>query len=164
MKKILLVLVTLLGFVAVSSAQSKSLGLRFGAFDSEISYEHYAKGADFMEFELGAHYRYGYAGFRATGIYNWMIAQPNWTRRGEWGFYGGIGGSLGAVPYEQDDDHYVHSFYAAFVAQIGLEYTFWFPLQLAFDMRPAIGLVGGHFSTSYLGEGFVPTLSVRYSF
>ncbi len=160
MKRFLLVVATLLGFVAVSSAQPRALGLRLGAYNSELSYEHIMHGADFLEMELGASRNDDGFGFRFTGIYNWMIAQPNWTNRGEWGFYGGVGGSLGALPYDNDDLF----FSAAVVGQLGLEYTFWFPLQLAIDIRPAIGLVGSHFYSSGLVEGIWPTLSVRYSF
>lgn len=160
MKKFLLVLATLIGFATVASAQSKALGLRLGGYNSEISYEHNMGGADFLEAELGASRNDAGFGFRATGIYNWMIAQPNWTNRGEWGFYGGVGGSLGASPYEDNG----LLFSAAVVGQLGLEYSFWFPLQLAIDIRPAIGLVGSHFYSSGLVEGIWPTLSVRYSF
>ena len=56
--------------------------------------------------------------------------------------------------------------------QVGLEYTFWFPLQLSVDLRPQLGLVTA--STKVEGEtyrassfglwGWYPTLAVRYRF
>ena len=44
--------------------------------------------------------------------------------------------------------------------QVGLEYTFWFPLQLSFDIRPVLGLgfnYGFHWSV-------MPAIGVRYRF
>ena len=44
--------------------------------------------------------------------------------------------------------------------QVGLEYTFWFPLQLSLDIRPQLGLVNSAFGI----WGWYPHLSVRYRF
>ncbi len=87
-----------------------------------------------------------------------MIAQPDWTSRGEWGFYAGPGASLGYG--------FNNSFHIAAVGQVGLEYTFWFPLQLSVDLRPQFGVAvhdGAHFYKGGL-FGFVPTIGVRYRF
>ena len=56
-----------------------------------------------------------------------------------------------------------NNFFFGLVGQVGLEYTFWFPLQLSADLRPTLGICDGEFWTDGL-FGFVPTLSVRYSF
>lgn len=66
-----------------------------------------------------------------------------------------------------------YGFMIALAAQIGLEYNFWFPLQLSLDIRPYFGLHvndGFHIYKSKAGfynygmMGFIPTLSVRYRF
>ena len=85
-----------------------------------------------------------------------MIAQPAWTARGEWGFYAGPGLALG----------FNKGVSIAVQGQVGLEYTFWFPLQLAVDLKPQFGLYANH-GASFFTEGlygFVPSLSVRYRF
>ena len=53
------------------------------------------------------------------------------------------------------------------VGQVGLEYTFWFPLQLSVDLRPQFGLAAGNGGARFYSEGmfgFVPTIGVRYRF
>jgi hypothetical protein len=44
--------------------------------------------------------------------------------------------------------------------QVGLEYTFHFPLQLSVDLRPQLGLVNQAFGI----WGWYPHLSIRYRF
>ncbi len=151
MKKIVLIIAVALGFAAAASAQPKSIGLRFnGVYSNEISYQHYM-GADFAEFDLGL---YG-NGFALTGVYDFSIAQPDWTPRGEWNFYAGPGVSVGTWAVEDKAGMRV-----GIVGQVGLDYTFWFPLQLSIDIRPSFDLVGD----GALMSGFYPCISARYCF
>ena len=90
-----------------------------------------------------------------------MIAQPAWTARGEWGFYAGPGASVGLDLIGRSE------FVFGVVGQVGLEYTFWFPLQLSVDLRPQIGFAAGNGGARFYTEGmfgFVPTIGVRYRF
>ena len=154
MKKIIIIAALALGFAVAASAQPRAIGGRLGN-GLEASYQHTVRGADFVEANLGL---FGFGAIDATATYNFMIAQPDWTSRGEWGFYAGPGASLG---YGSNN-----SFHIAAVGQVGLEYTFWFPLQLSVDLRPQFGVDvhdGAHFYTGGL-FGFVPTLGVRYRF
>ena len=91
----------------------------------------------------------------AAAIYNFMIAQPSWTDRGEWGFYAGPGAALGLGIMNN-----YNAFSLSAAGQVGLEYTFWFPLQLSFDIRAQLGYGFNH--GFYWGLG--PALSVRYRF
>ena len=119
-----------------------------------------------------------------------MVARPAWTEKGSWAIYTGPGLSLGYVQdwvlYKTENLRYHpndYGFMLAVAVQAGLEYTFWFPLQLAVDLRPQFGLHINdgissridHFTdridykgkTGYYNNGwfgFVPTLSVRYRF
>lgn len=97
-----------------------------------------------------------------------MIAQPDWTSQGEWGFYAGPGLALATGK---------DLFYVGIAGQVGLEYTFEFPLQISVDVRPYLGM---HSNTGikmndqqYAGKsgfynaglaGFIPSISVKYRF
>ena len=137
-----------------ASAQPRALGVRLGT-ELQMSYEH-GIGADFIEVDMG----YELINLvNVAGAYNFMIAQPEWTRRGEWGFYAGPAAKVGGAGV---------GFYLALGAQAGLEYNFDFPLQVSMDIRPAVGvaLEGGTCSI-YGAEailGSIPCLSLRYRF
>ena len=94
MKKIILVAALVLGFAAAAAAQPRAIGVRVGN-GGEVSYQHQL-GANFLEVDGGLGLGFdGTFNVGATGIYNFMIAQPAWTDRGEWGFYAGPGAALG---------------------------------------------------------------------
>ena len=161
MKKLLCLLAATL-FVVAAFAQPKALGVRFGfngVGNAELSYEHYmdltGSENEFLETELGL---YGTNGFKLTGMYNWTVWQPAWTDRGDWGLYLGPGVGLGYGTYKKDEETH-SSILVDFVAQVGMEYTFWFPLQLSLDFRPSIGYLGG-FNPHWWGLN----LSARYAF
>ena len=100
MKKITIILVALLLGAFAAVAQPKAIGVRGGlfglTFNGEISYEHWAtifdNDYDFLEAELGV---FGGNGFKATAMYNFTFAQPDFTDRGEWAFYAGPGAVAG---------------------------------------------------------------------
>ena len=153
MKKIILIAAMVLGFATAAIAQPRAFGLRGG----ELSYQH-SFGQNFLEVDGGVGFGLGTSGslnVGATGIYNFMIAQPQWTDRGEWGFYAGPGATVGLGLGE------ANYFTLAAAGMVGLEYSFWFPLQLSLDFRQHIGL-------GFNGHGFwAPSsigLGVRYKF
>ncbi|MDI9551457.1 MAG: hypothetical protein ACOX5T_06950 [Candidatus Cryptobacteroides sp.] len=151
MKKVILVLAAVLCFGALAGAQPKALGIRFG-WGVDLSYEHYA-GNDFLEFELGLD---GYNdAFHVDGIYNFIIAEPDWTA-GSWEFYGGPGVSV-AVWNHND----ANNVYAGILGNLGLGYTFNIPLQLSLDIRPRIMLGDGRIWDDGV---FSFGLGVRYAF
>ena len=154
MKKVILVAALVLGVATAAIAQPRAVGLRMG-YGAEASYQHNIGKANFIEADLGL----GILGQRDSSstasiniaaTYNWMLAQPQWTDRGEWGFYAGAGAALGIS----------NTINIGVAGQVGLEYTFWFPLQLSVDIRPQLGLVGGRFGI----WGWYPHLSARYRF
>ena len=152
MKKIIVLAVAVLGFTFAASAQPRAVGLR-GGYGVEATYQH-TLGENFLEANLGLN---GFGSVNVAATYNWMLLQPQWTDRGEWGVYAGPGAALGLGIGEVD---YLN---VAVAGEVGLEYTFWFPLQLSVDMRPQLGLFLSGDSGLYLG-GFVPTFAVRYRF
>ncbi|MBR1873117.1 MAG: hypothetical protein IJ795_07925 [Bacteroidales bacterium] len=152
-KSIILAAVALLIGIA-ASAQPKAIGLRLGYYNA-VSYEHYLGGDNFIEANGGIYGNSGGVSFFADGIYNFTIAHPDWTPRGEWGFYAGPGLTLGTWANGGNA-----SFDIGICGQVGLEYTFWFPLNLSFDLRPRFGFISRNFDPLVL----VPCLSVRYAF
>lgn len=145
MKKFISVIVAVLAFAAVASAQPRAIGARIG-WGVDVSYEHTLGGSNFLEANLGI------TGFQFLDIhasYNFVFASPNWTASGEWNAY--VGPSLGFVGYSGGVRF-------AAGAVIGLEYTFHFPLMLSFDLRPEARIgSGGGFSC-------LPSLGIRYRF
>ena len=160
MRRLFLILIAVLASVFMASAQPKALGLRAG-MDCQLSYEHNMQGsADFLEVDLGAEFIYGYTvGLNAAAGYNFMLVQPKWTRKGQWGFYAGPAVKAGYL--------WVGG-YLAVGAQVGLEYNFDIPLQISLDIRPAVGVaMEGKTFSIYGAEailGSIPCLSLRYLF
>ena len=149
MKKIIIAAALVLGFAVAASAQPRAIGVRVG----EISYQH-SLGANFLEVDGGLDLLGGLK-VGATGIYNFMIAQPSWTSRGEWGFYAGPGAGVGL---ELGDVNYLN---ISAAGMVGLEYSFWFPLQLSLDYRQHIGI---RFNGDPLYAGPSVGLGIRYKF
>ena len=170
-----------------SNAQPRAVGLRFGVTGLEASYQH-TLGKNFIEAEAGMDFGYGGPGFKASASYNFVFARPAWSDRGSWALYAGPGLAMG---YVSDRTTYTvlvsggmgelparihpadHGFMLSFTGQVGLEYNFWFPLQLSVDIRPYFGfhINDGFYSYrsktgfyNYGMMGFIPSLSVRYRF
>lgn len=136
-------------------AQPKSLGLRLTS-GAEISYQHNV-GENFMEFDLGFNYA---TGVGLTASYDFVIDNPEWSPRGTWEVYAGPGLSLGSFLRETPLTFGI-------CGNFGVSYTFWFPLQLSIESRPAIGFATTPEGFMYNVKGllgFVPTIGVKYSF
>ena len=163
MKKIILIAALALGFAVAATAgnpiekkfggKSRALGLR-GGYGVELSYQH-SLGENFVEADLGL---WGFNTLNVVATYNWTLAQPQWTSRGDWGFYAGPGAAVGF-----DFKSETAGLNVAAVGQIGLEYTFWFPLQLSVDIRPQLGVHIGKGDPFHV-SGFYPTIAARYRF
>ena len=149
MKKFFLVMVAVLCVATAAIAQPRAVGLR-GGYGIEATYQH-TLGDKFVQADLGL----SVGGLNIAGTYNWMIAQPKWTSKGEWGFYAGPGASLGFGV--------TNTVHIAAAGMVGLEYTFWFPLQLSIDIRPQLGVDFGH-GVGFHATGFWPAVSARYRF
>lgn len=155
MKRIIAIIALAMGIAAAAVAQPRAIGGRLG-WGMEASYQHTLGGQNFIEADLGF---FTFNSVNAVATYNFMIAQPAWTPKGEWGFYAGPGvaatagfNGFGAI---------------GVVGNVGLEYTFWFPLQLAVDLRPQVGVgFNGNGAGFFIDGlfGFIPSFSVRYRF
>lgn len=190
MKRTIIFLAVMLGLAAAAAAQPKAAGVRIGTTGLEAVYLHNLSKDAFIEGNIG--FDFGVdsgAGFKITGLYNVVCARPAWTNSGSWAIYAGAGVSLGnvydMVSYKVLDEKKSYpdnGFMVALTGQVGLEYNFDFPLQLAVDMRPYLGMhindgkfripetdmtVDYESKAGFYGNGllgFIPTLSVRYRF
>lgn len=199
MKKLLLTII-IATTAFCSFAQPRAMGLRIGVSGFEADYLHtFINRNQFLEGNLGIDFGYfdkgkpdaNTPGVKATAVYNFVWARPAWTDRGSWALYAGPGVSMG---YVNDQDFIMvgkevkpylsNGFMLGICGQVGLEYSFWFPLQLAVDLRPVFGIHvngGYHYTDSLNPEithkspvktgfydngllGFVPSISVRYQF
>ena len=176
MKRIFLTIV----FAAVAftaTAQPRALGARIGATGFEADYQHDMFKNQFLQGNLGLDYGVladSKPGIKATAIYNFIWARPAWTHLGTWAMYAGPGASMG---YVYDNAHFkdglevrpyvAPGFMLGVCAQVGVEYTFWFPLQLSIDLRPTVGM---HVDSERVGLydsgflGFSPHVAIRYRF
>ncbi len=193
MKKAGIILISLILSAAGLAAQPRAFGVRTGITGFDLSYEHTIGKKNFVQTDLSLDFGYagsGEAGFKATALYNFTVARPAWTQKGSWAMYTGPGISLGYVQdrvvYKEGNFRYHpndYGFMLSFAVQFGLEYTFWFPLQIAMDIRPYFGMhvndgvsrrvdaitdqvvfksKTGWYNNGWFG--FIPSISVRYRF
>ena len=144
MKKILSILITVLCFAAVANAQPKALGLR-ATYGAELSYQHYAGGQNFWEFDAGVFDSL----LDLVAIYDFSIAPV-----GPFNFYAGPGAFVSILPGHDHDNLNL-----GIAGQVGLEYTFPFPLQISLDWRPCFNLMNG-----FAWAPYGAALGIRYAF
>lgn len=159
MKKLLFTLALVLGFGLAAYAQPRAIGLRLGG-DVDASYQHQL-GKNMIEVEAGLPYFFdGHFGFHAAATYDWLFNFKSWEHRGEWNWYPGVG-LAGGYYGCGNEEHNGHGF-IGIAGRIGVEYNFWFPLQLSLDYRPVIGYGFNH---GFYDAGFYGVaLGVRYRF
>ena len=134
MKRFLLIAISASLIGVMAGAQPKAVGGRIGNYGLDVSYENYAGDYDFLEFELGLDDVFSTSAFHFDGMYNFMIARPDWTAEGDWGFYAGPGASVAI--WDKGEDRSI--VYAGILGNVGLEYIFDFPLQLSVSLRPRV--------------------------
>jgi len=163
MKKIVLTVFVAALAVCTAYSQPRSVGGHLG-YQIGAEYQH-TLGNNFIEVDLEVP---GYKnGLVASAQYNWLIASPAWTSRGVWDFYAGAGLATGAVrnSYVERPGKYT-GFLMALSGQVGLSYTFWFPMMISLDWRPKIGMAFGEANWIYTDWAymFAPTIGVKYCF
>ena len=145
MKKSFFATAFLFLLLMTSSAEIKTLGLRFADIGNgaEVSFQSTMGKANRLELDLGAYSQ----SFRLSGILQWKW---NLNQLGP-GFAWYAGGGLSAGSY------YGNNIGLGILGQIGIEYNFNIPLQISFDWRPTSW---NSYYTYYNGTG----LAVRYRF
>lgn len=155
MKKSVLLMTLVLGFMTLSNAQvnERSIGARFG-WGGEFSFQEPLTSNTRAEIDLGV-YGFGNGSFVLTGIHQWLFPQND-----NLNFYAGVGPQVGAYYLSSDSgDHYGLGLAAAL--QGGIEYNFdELPLQISIDWRPSINIIPTTGAFGYQGLA----LGVRYRF
>lgn len=159
MKKSLIVaaLIFVLG-TASAIAQPRAVGVRLG-YGVEVSYQH-GLGNNMLSIDAGLP---GFHGIEAAVTYDWINpfnTQIPWNQKGEWNWSLGVG-AAGGWWWNHD--------FGAFVGvagRVGVEYNFWFPLQLSVEWRPSFGPCFGDGVGFYGGGLFAGgiAIGVRYKF
>ena len=148
MKKVLILIVAVIGFAVAAAAQPRAIGGRIG-YGGEFSYQH-GLGNNFAELDLGWFSR----GFDIVGIYDFVIGGNGMVN-----VYLGPGVQLGF--YNEGPAHnHTARMNAGIAGQFGVEWNIpQIPLQLSIDWRPVYFLMnGGYFGYDSVGLG------IRYRF
>ena len=164
MKKILLIAVLAVASLA-AYAQPRAIGVNLGS-GLGFSYQHGFGETNMLDVAVSVPVLGGW-GIGGKVTYDWIDpfgATVPWNEKGEWHWYMGVGGSGGIYGFNAPN------WYVGAAGHFGIEYDFWFPLQLSLDWRPTIGVVGNHadngggigFNLLGLYDGI--TLGVRYKF
>ena len=167
MKKILFVAVLALASI-MAYAQPRAIGANLGG-SLGFSYQHGFGEKNMLDVAVYTPIAVGKAslwGLSGIVTYDWIDpfgATVPWNDKGEWHWYMGVGGAGGFF-------FGTTSGYVGAAGHFGIEYDFWFPLQLSLDYRPVIGVglataegvTGASFNTGGLYEGI--TIGIRYKF
>ncbi len=174
MKKVILSIFMLIGLTLSVEAQEvvskNAIGLRLGdndGFGGEVSYQRKIFNSNRLEFDLGWRNSKNVDAVKLAALYQWY-----WNINKGFYWYVGVGGGLGSWRYDNNvynngnnnfDPYYDDSGAFGFVAgDIGIEYNFKIPIQIAVDFRPEVYFN----SDNWREESFGPdvALSVRYKF
>lgn len=161
MKKLLLVAIMAVAGVAAVVAQPRAIGVNLGG-TLDVSYQHAIGEANMIDLSVNVPVAVPGFGIGASATYDWInpfgTAIP-WNEKGEWNWSLGVGAGAGIYGFKAP------VVYAGVVGHVGVEYNFWFPLQLSVDYRPniGVGIAGKQVLFNDLGFYGV-TLGVRYLF
>jgi len=148
MKKLILSFVLVLGSLSLVNAQQNAIGVKFG-YGGGISFQHSLSDANRLEFNLGLNSFNNNHGstFTLSGAYQWVWDLSQLAPGFKW--YAGVGAMAGLRNYDNNSDFRLWA-----IGNVGIEYNFEFPLQLAIDWTPAINLVGNTGDFGYQGFRF----------
>lgn len=163
MKKFTLLFLFVVAMATAAFAQPRAIGARIG-YGFEASYQHSLSEENMVTIDLGLP---GFGGLEAAATYDWInpggLMIP-WEEKGSWNWYAGVGAGAGFWFSPMCG-------FAGVAGRVGVEYNFWFPLQLSIDWRPIVGIEFGDrgdyppvgFATNSLFAGGI-AIGARYIF
>ena len=157
MKKTLVLMVVAILASSTLCAQARALGGRSFYIGEAVSYQHQLTEKTMLEAELGL--SLSSVGVEAVVTHDWLFPITSWQKRGTWNWYAGVGLGAGAYLFSNTT--------IGVAGRIGMEYNFWFPMQISIDYHPLIGPAWNGVAVSFNGEGLVRSalgLSLRYLF
>ena len=163
MKKLVLLSLFVVAMATAAFAQPRAIGARIG-YGAEVSYQHTLSEQNMVQVDLGLP---GFNSIEAVATYNWMNPGGHmipWEHKGEWNWYAGVGAGGG---FRWGDALYPAQGFAGVAGMVGVEYNFWFPLQLSVDYRPMVGIQASSNQVGFYGGGLFAgaiALGARYIF
>ncbi len=133
--------------------QSRAIGGRIG-YGVDFSYQHKMGTQNMINLEVGVP---GFNGVNAAVTYDWIFPITSWQKKGTWNWFAGVGGGTGF--YWGNNKNRTAYVNIGAAGRIGVEYNFWFPLQLSIDWRPVIGPSFGY---RYDRQEHIPTITFQY--
>lgn len=163
-----IVLTTIMALVCIGSAvaQPRAIGANLGS-GIGFSYQHSLGESNMLDVAANIPVVFDGLGLGGIVTYDWInpfsTAVP-WEYQGQWNWYLGVGASAGA--YGLFSKKVANFWYAGVAGHAGIEYQFWFPLQLSLDWRPTIGLDNTNGKVGFGATGLFSNISigVRYLF
>lgn len=168
MKKFAFTIIAILAIAVQGYSQEiakNAIGVRLGdsdGFGPEVNYQRAVGENNRLEFGLALHSRRHYDAIKLTGIYQWV-----WNIDGGFNWYAGPGAGFGIVNYDDKyydryddryDDRRNSDTFGFLTGDVGIEYSFDFPLLLSIDLRPQVNF--GHVDDVNLDFG----IAARYQF
>lgn len=132
MKKIFGLILCISVFTVAAVAQPRAIGGRIG-YGFDVSYQHGFGEKNMLQLDAGLT---GFWGGEVVVTYNWVFGINSWKEKGNWNWYAGVGGGVGGYWGLAD---YGGMGSVGVAGMIGVEYNFWFPMQMSIDYRPVIG-------------------------
>lgn len=180
---ILMIIGLSFGLQAQETVSKNAIGLRLGdndGFGGEVSYQRQIMTNNRLEFDLGWRNSRNVDAVKLAALFQWY-----WKIDGGFFWYAGVGGGLGSWRYDYDGPGYWNDgpgngngngpgndniYYDyddsgafGFVAgDIGIEYNFKIPIQVAVDFRPELYFNSDNFRRDSFGPDVA--ISVRYKF
>lgn len=161
---LLLLLIVAFGFQANAQEIAKNaIGIRLSesdGFGPEVNYQRALGDSNRLELGFAYHSKRYWEAVKLTGIYQWV-----WNIDGGFNWYAGPGLGVGIVSYDRYrnnppfyEEYRESDAFAFLTGDIGIEYSFDFPLLVSFDFRP-------QFNMGYRDDvSFDVGISARYQF
>jgi hypothetical protein len=158
MKKLILTSLAIFAGFAFMDAQNiadNAIGLRIGdnnGVGTEITYQRALGDNNRLEVDFGWKSYSIATAYQLTGLYQWV-----WELDGDFNWYVGAGGGIASIGFDDNSISNETLFFAA--GDVGIEYSFDFPLLLSLDFRPELGF--GDYRNDL---DFDIAFSIRYQF
>ena len=144
-------------------AQPRAVGVNLGS-GLGVSYQHGFGEANMLDVAVSVPVLGGW-GIGGKVTYDWIDpfgATVPWNEKGEWHWYMGVGGAV-QMAWSNPGLGFIGA-----AGRFGIQYDYWFPLQLSLDFRPTLGVAfpysgdGAAFGYDVYASGL--GLGVRYKF